>query len=193
MPGVRRRAGGELMFKRMFNLGWLLPVLACVLVLPLCAFSFSRATIVVLGWQGSSDGGRWSPFRGMLFTNGAAVLFYGYRQGPHIGPFADAGRSSLRGREHVHLAESSDQLWWRPGRVAPTGLGIGGHEGWLSSGFSLPSALVAVGSFLPLLIRRTRRVVRLPRNAAGLCPVCKYDLRATPDRCPECGAVPAAR
>jgi hypothetical protein len=58
----------------------------------------------------------------------------------------------------------------------------------------VPHWLVAATAAVPpliwlLLLRRIRRARKLARR--GLCPKCGYDLRATPDRCPECGALPA--
>jgi hypothetical protein len=49
--------------------------------------------------------------------------------------------------------------------------------------------LLIVLGILPIQwLRRRRR----SEGRAGCCVQCGYDLRATPDRCPECGTAPAA-
>ena len=54
--------------------------------------------------------------------------------------------------------------------------------------------LLAVGSILPMcswfctvILRKTRK----PK--IGMCATCGYDLRATPERCPECGTISAKK
>jgi hypothetical protein len=50
--------------------------------------------------------------------------------------------------------------------------------------------LLPIGSVLPMLWIHKSAPRR--RNLRGMrCVTCGYDLRATPDRCPECGSVPA--
>jgi hypothetical protein len=56
----------------------------------------------------------------------------------------------------------------------------------------LPYWIAAILTASLPFVRLLRRVTRHRRAArvAGLCPACSYDLRATPDRCPECGTIP---
>jgi hypothetical protein len=59
-----------------------------------------------------------------------------------------------------------------------------------------PSWLVAlIAGTLPTISLARLRLLRWTRRASvGVCRRCGYDLRATPERCPECGTpAPAAR
>jgi len=60
---------------------------------------------------------------------------------------------------------------------------------WYNRGIAIHwTILAAITGARPIIaaIRKRRR------PAAGLCANCGYDLRATPNRCPECGQIPTS-
>lgn len=86
------------------------------------------------------------------------------------------------GREYVGgLFATGDWAVYRNGTTAPCREVRISYAGkWL---LTLPAAAWAVRHLL-----RDRGERQLARR--GLCPKCGYDIRATPGRRPECGAVP---
>ena len=63
----------------------------------------------------------------------------------------------------------------------------GGGRWWA---VAIPMWSIVVATVILPAARAARRLRSHRWRRVGGCPSCGYDLRATPDRCPECGTVP---
>jgi hypothetical protein len=108
-----------------------------------------------------------------------------------IGPWATVRTFVMYGRLFLD---------WQPTTAyRPAWAGQTNHAGFrynlTSNGettISIPLSYAIACGFCIIAVITTRLVwcrSRLVRGV-GLCTVCGYDLRATPDRCPECGTIP---
>jgi hypothetical protein len=63
--------------------------------------------------------------------------------------------------------------------------GVAAMSNALCLPLALPAALIVAWSFVMSFLNK--RAGRKAAEAQGRCRACGYDLRATPERCPECG------
>ena len=145
------------------------------------AFSFQHSTHTQDIWHTTHSG--------LLTVRGSLVLYTHQSQSIRAQTGAPITKFQL-----LHAAPASTQTLF-PSSV-PGHYGFGFAKDDFSPGsraliLPLWFALLPL-ALLPLLaLRKAReRQIQRRRYTQGLCTACGYDLRFTPDRCPECGQIP---
>jgi hypothetical protein len=168
---------------------WIVSALLCLAVLADWCTHSSRTN--AYGWRIDCSTPQERKARGIQLTGGYGLLQLSLNasnrrppQGAEFGPYYKSGPPGQVFR---------DPRSWLQRR----GFGIGQRTPAAAVGSSsyfvcLPNWFVVVlAAILPALRLRTALRTRR-RHCSGLCRVCGYDLRATPNRCPECGTCAAS-
>jgi hypothetical protein len=118
----------------------------------------------------------------------------------------DVQRSWRRGRRRTVPAAAGGRGTWRHWREAPPSVEYAngnpanrwgfGHTPLRGRDFRYEQLVFPIwlAAALFALLPATRQALairRRRRKRERHCTHCGYDLRATPDRCPECGAIPS--
>ena len=149
----------------------------------LAGASFGLFIASIATWSGSIAHTRLTPLtESILYDSGdgrnKVVVIDGRIQWEHrsyTGPYVNIRTPPYRG-----ISFLACWVYYVPGPNLQYRLFLAIHF-WLTS---LSSATVGIALYA---------VYRLRRLPSGACEFCGYDLRATPERCPECGTIPVAR
>jgi hypothetical protein len=110
-----------------------------------------------------------------------------YWEGAGLGVYTE----TIGGREERSDADADFRNARRSARIGQFGVlwGRPREAGWE---LHVPTWLAVLAGVAPLAVVVVGRLRSRGRVAEGQCPVCGYDLRATPGRCPECGTAASA-
>jgi hypothetical protein len=186
--------------RRLFNLAFNVAAAAslglCLTTAALWVRSNSRGDVLSCSWIGISDHSttRWEAI--MYTGRGGIELSVSRLVVPQ--PHRRWGEPGFEFRKSVRLkpfyaATSPSRRWWNLSafsyfferqRWGPVG---DSDQVWLDFPLWL---LLLIFLKMPVLALRAE-LRRRRRYGSGCCPTCGYDLRATPERCPECGTATA--
>ena len=166
----------------------------CVSLLAILILMWFRSYRVTDAWSyrhasAAGDGGTNVRVIGVWWARGSMAL---HRDEWLIFTHAPIPRRVVRWTRHPQSTAVNGLVHFKPKQL-PLGFGYGSDTSGASSrAFILPAWLPVLVLALPVVWWGRRAYVRQRRDRLGLCARCGYDLRASKDACPECGAaIPA--